>query len=83
MKVVILAGIKVKAMRIIEELEERGIFTTYSEELEVPVLEGQVIVTKGGFNKGFAYEDLGLIIIADKDLFGKEKKQTRTKKKIY
>lgn len=80
-KVVILAGLKVKAMRLIDELEERGIIASYSEELDFPILPGQVVVAKGAFAKGFVYEDIDLYVIADKDLFGKEKKKSRIKKK--
>ena len=81
-KVILLGGLKVKAMRLMEELEARGIYTTYSEDGEMEVKEGQIVIMKGALNKGFTYQKLGFVIIADKDLFGKEKKQTRTKKKI-
>lgn len=80
-KIVILAGIKAKAMRLMEELETRGILTTYSESLGDELQKGQVAITKGSLGKGFVYEGIDFYIIADKDLFGKEKKKTKTKKK--
>ncbi|MEG2841574.1 MAG: transcription-repair coupling factor [Cellulosilyticaceae bacterium] len=80
-KVLILSGIRAKAERLIEELEHRGISCNYSEQLNLEVASGQVVVTKGSLGKGFIYEDIGLCIVADKDLFGKEKKKGRTKKK--
>ena len=40
-----------------------------------------MIITKGSLNKGFIYEGIDLHIVADKDLFGKEKKKPKAKKK--
>ncbi|MEG0386924.1 MAG: transcription-repair coupling factor, partial [Niameybacter sp.] len=80
-KVLILAGLKAKAMRLMEELEARKILTTYSETLSDPIQKGQVMVTKGSLNRGFMYEGIDLHIVADKDLFGKEKKKPKAKKK--
>ena len=74
-KIIILAGIRAKAMRLMEELEVRGILTTYSETLSDELQKGQVVITKGSLGKGFVYEGIDFYIIADKDLFGKEKKK--------
>ena len=80
-KIIVLAGIKAKAMRLMEELETRGILTTYSESLNDELQKGQVVITKGSLGKGFVYEGIDLYIVADKDLFGKEKKKAKAKKK--
>lgn len=80
-KIIILAGIRAKAMRLMEELEVRGILTTYSETLSDELQKGQVVITKGSLGKGFVYEGIDFYIIADKDLFGKEKKKVKVKKK--
>ncbi|WP_070001080.1 transcription-repair coupling factor [Cellulosilyticum sp. I15G10I2] len=79
--IIILSGIKAKAQRLYNELEERSLTTTYTEQVLYPVQKGQVIVTKGSLQKGFMYEDIDFYIIADKDLFGKDKKSKKTKKK--
>ena len=79
-KIIILSGAKTKAQKLIEELEARDVFASYSEKLQEEIQRGQVVVTKGALGKGFFYEKIGLHIIADKDLFGKEKaKKTRKK----
>lgn len=80
-RIVILSGLKSKAQRMIEALEERDIPSVYSENLDVIPAPGQIVVSKGSLNKGFCYEDIGLCIISDKDLFGKEKKRPKAKKK--
>lgn len=80
-KIVILTGLKKKAQRMIDELELRGVFASYSEHLTTKLLPGQIVLTKGALNKGFIYEAIDLYVIADKDLFGKEKKKIKPKKK--
>lgn len=79
-RVIILSGVKAKALRLSEELEERGITASYTEHMD-EVLPGQILIYKGYLRKGFCYSDLDLYIIADKDLFGKEKKRKKGKKK--
>ncbi len=80
-KVVILSGAKAKAERLYNELEERKIVTSYADKLPEHIEQGQVVITKGSLQKGFMYEDIGFYIIADKDLFGKDKKSKKPKRK--
>lgn len=80
-RTVILAGIKSRAERLVDELEERGVICSYSDALVDNIAPAQVVVARGSLSKGFIYEDIGLTIVSDKDLFGKEKKKrNRTKK---
>ena len=67
-------------MRLSDELEERGIIASYTEKME-GIVPGQILICKGNLSKGFCYSDLDLYIIADKDLFGKEKQKRKLKKK--
>ncbi|ONI46694.1 transcription-repair coupling factor, partial [Candidatus Epulonipiscium fishelsonii] len=76
---IILTGLKAKAERIIDELEERGFIANYNEIL-TDILPNQIIFTKGSLHKGFTYEDIKLNIVADNDLFGKEKAKKKSKK---
>lgn len=80
-RVAILTGVKAKALRLCDELEERGVITSYTENDETVVLPGQILIYKGYLTKGFCYSDLDFYVIADKDLFGKEKHQNKRKKK--
>ncbi len=79
-RVIILSGVKAKALRLSDELEERGITASYTEHMD-EVLPGQILIYKGYLRKGFCYSDLDLYIIADKDLFGKDKNRKKGKKK--
>ena len=80
-RIVIFAGVKARGERLVDELGERGILCTYSSDLKEPIAPGQVVVTRGVLSKGFIYEDIGFIVISDKDLFGKEKKKKKRSKK--
>ena len=80
-RIAILTGAKAMAMRLCDELEERGVIANYTEHDEVGILPGQILMYKGCLNKGFCYDDLGFYIIADKDLFGKDKKVKKPKKR--
>ena len=81
-RVAILVGSKVKAMRLMDELEERGILASYSENEEEIIEKGQILIYKGGLSKGFYYSDIDLYVVADSELFGKEKKAKKSKKKF-
>ena len=80
-RIILFAGVQARAMRLVDELEERGIICSYSNNLTNPIVPGQIVVTRGVLSKGFVYEDIGLVIISDKDLFGKEKKKRKRGKK--
>ena len=80
-RVIIFAGLKARALRLIDELEERGVICSYSNDLIDELIPGQVIVTRGVLSKGFIYDDIGLVIVSDKDLFGKEKTKRKKRKK--
>lgn len=80
-RVAILTGVKAKAMRLCDELEERGVITSYTEQDEEAVIPGQILMYKGYLTKGFCYRDIDFYIVADKDLFGKDKKEKKHKKK--
>lgn len=80
-KVFVLSGSRVKAQRLCDELEERELLVSYTEREEDTPQNGQILIYKGFLQKGFYYEDLKLHIIADKDLFGQDKKVRKPKKK--
>lgn len=80
-RIILFAGVQARALRLVDELEERGISCSYSNNLTDPIVPGQVVITRGALSKGFVYEEIGLVVISDKDLFGKEKKKRKRGKK--
>lgn len=80
-RIVLLTGSKTKAMRLSEELEARGIIVNYVEDTNKAILKGgQIVICKGYLNKGFTYPTIDFCMIADKDLFGREKQKKKPKK---
>lgn len=80
-RVAMLSGVKAKAERLCDELEQRGVLVSYTERLDEQVQPGQIIIYKGSLQKGFYYDDIQYYVVADKDLFGKEKKSAKSRKK--
>ncbi len=81
-RIVILSAVKTKAMRLIDELDARGIIAGYTEKLSTTLPPGHITVCKGALKQGFTYNDLKLAIVADSELFGKEKKERKKKAKL-
>ncbi|ONI44766.1 transcription-repair coupling factor [Candidatus Epulonipiscioides gigas] len=77
---IFLAGTKTKAVNIVKQLEEQQIYTALGD-LNYDVQKGQILVTSGSLKHGFIYEDIGFVILSDRELFGKDKKTTSNKKK--
>mgnify|MGYP000186103474 CR=1 FL=1 len=80
-RVMILCGMRAKMQRLSDVLEERGLTVSQTENPEEGVLPGQILLYKGALEKGFYYKDLNWHIVADKDLFGQDKKPKKLKKK--
>lgn len=80
-RIILFAGVQARALRLVDELEERGIRCSYSNNLTDAIVPGQVVITRGALTRGFIYEEIGLVLISDKDLFGKEKKRRKRGKK--
>lgn len=81
-RVMILCGMRAKAQRLSDALEERGLLVSNTENPEEEVQPGQVLIYKGALERGFYYKDLNWHIVADKDLFGQDKKARKSKKKF-
>lgn len=80
-RVMVLCGMRAKAKRLSDALEERGLIVSNTENPDEEVLPGQILIYKGALEKGFYYKDLNWHIVADKDLFGQDKKPKKAKKK--
>ncbi len=81
-RVVIFAGAKTRAEKLLSELRESGFTSEYSENLPEGCLEyGKITVTKGSLKRGFEYPSIKLVVISDKEVFGEEKIKRAKKKK--
>ena len=82
-KTVILSGTRPRGERLVNTLRDRGIESTYRDDIS-SIEFGEVVITFGNLLKGFEYPDLKICVISDKDVFGEAKRKApkrRTNKK--
>jgi len=81
-RALILAGARTRCENLAHEITEAGISCVYIETLDGAALTpGVVTVSKGSLSKGFEYQDIRLVVITDREIFGEEKKVRRTRAK--
>jgi transcription-repair coupling factor (superfamily II helicase) len=80
-RVIILSGSKVRGEMLQRNFLDSGIETVFIPNLDRVVEKGEIIITNGSIQKGFEYQQLGFVVVSDKELFGSEKKKRTTKKK--
>ena len=52
---------------------DEDIFCVYSDNIDDPPENGQIIITRGEITRGFEYPMQRLAIIGDRDMFGRDK----------
>lgn len=78
-RTLILSGTRVRGERLVDTLRDRGIESSYNDNID-NIVEGQVVITFGNLLKGFECNELKVCVISDKEVFG-EAKRKLTKKK--
>jgi len=76
-RILVLTGNRVKAEKLKVSLEDEGVEAVFKESHPDEILPGQVVLTPGSLNNGFEYPKLGLVIVSDKEVFGKERKHRK------
>lgn len=77
-KTVILCGSKPRGERLVNTLRDRGIESSYRNEIQ-NIQFGEIIITFGSLDKSFEYPDLKLCVISDKEIFGESKRKAKKK----
>lgn len=80
-RVIILSGTKVRGEMLQRNFLDAGIETVFIPNLDRTVEKGEVVITNGSIQKGFEYQQLGFVVVSDRELFGSEKKKRTSKKK--
>ncbi len=80
-RVLLLSGSRTRAKRLAEDLREHELVAVYTEDPFREVQAGEVLTYYGHVNKGFEYPLLKFVVIAESDIFGKERK--KKKRKLY
>ena len=78
-KTVILGGSVMRAKKIVEMLDERGIRASFEEAPET-LSDKYITVMPGSITRGFEYPLEGIAVVSDREIFAAEKKKRRVKR---
>lgn len=80
-RILFLAGGHTHCERMLTELQERGLKSTYLENIDdVQIEKGIVYITRGSLSHSFEYIRDKFAVMSEKDAFGENKKNRRKKK---
>ncbi len=82
-RVILLSASHTRGQRLAKDLLERGLNAFYSEKEDAVLQPGQVMVTYGSAHRGYEYPLIKFVVIAESDIFGKEKKPVRRRGSAY
>lgn len=80
-RIIILSGTRGRGERLRETLESKGIEAIYTDNITVPVVPGQVVITHGSLHKGFEYPSIRFVVVSDKEVFGQDRKPAKASSK--
>jgi len=81
-RTVLVCNSRTRAKRIVNDLLDLDVVAHFRENLEDEIEQGSVVVICGNIHKGFEYPLLGLVVIAENDIFT-SKNRKKQKKKQY
>lgn len=82
-RMLLLSSSKTRAIRLSENLREFDLNSSYSETLDRPLENREILTAYGNLHKGFEYPFIKFVIISESDIFGGGKKKKKRKKKTY
>ena len=80
-KIIILSGTEERGIRLKENLQEFGVESSFSKDKDKEIKSGQLFITTGSVHSGFEYSSIKLVIISDREIFGAQKKKSKSSKK--
>ncbi len=82
-RVVLLCASRTRGRRLAQELLDEGLSAFYSEETERVVQPCEIMVTHGNIRRGYEYPLIRFAVVAETDVFGREKKKVRRRQRSY
>lgn len=79
-KTLILSGTRARGERLVVTLRDRGIESSYRENID-DIQFGEVVITFGNQLNGFEYPDYKVCVISDKGVFGEAKRKAVSRKR--
>ncbi len=80
-RVILLSGSRTRAKRLAEDLRDYDLSSFYSENMDREVQPGEIMTAYGHVTQGYEYPMLKFMVIAESDIFGRQKK--KKKRKVY
>jgi len=80
-KVIVVSNSRTRAQRLAADLREYELSSYFSENFDNLITDGEIMVTYGNIHKGFEYPLLKFVVIAESDIFGRQKQEKKKKKK--
>lgn len=78
-KTLILSGTRARGERLVGTLRDRGIESSYRDNIE-DIQFGEVVITFGNQLNGFEYPEYKICLISDREVFGEAKRKLNNKK---
>lgn len=80
-KIIILSGTEERGIRLRNNLQEFEVESTFKPNKLGEIKSGQLFITTGSIRSGFEYSNIKLVVISDREIFGAQKKESKTSKK--
>ncbi len=80
-RVIVMSPSRTRAKRLAADLRENEMTAVYTEDPFRTVQPSEVVIYYGALKRGFEYPLLKFVVISESDIFGKQKKKAKKKKK--
>lgn len=81
-RVALLCASRTRAGRLAEDLRDYELNSFFTEDMDREIQPGEILVAKGNLHRGYEYPLIRFAVIAESDIFGREKKR-RKKQRLY
>ncbi len=78
-RVILLSASRSRARRIAEDLRDYDLNSYYSEDMDLEIGAGEILVSFGQISKGYEYPMVRFTVISESDIFGRSRKKKKRK----
>lgn len=82
-RVILLSASRTRGQRLAEELRDEELSAVYTEDVERCAQPGEILVIYGNAHRGYEYPLIRFAVIAESDIFGREKRKKKKKNRTY
>ena len=70
-RIALVAGTAARGQALASHLRDGGLEIAFAEDVG-SLAQGQAVVVRGGYDRGFAYPEAGFVLVGERDAFGRE-----------